>query len=147
MRMRWAIDTPSVPCRHPWRSVTPGAANVHQHPARPERASAHASHFGDSPMSDLPSTVPPPPAPDAVPAKESVPLYTEEFANHPQRVYARLREFGPVAPIELTPGGVRAMLVTDFQAAMDVLHDTERFSKDPRGWETTLDPDDPLFPL
>lgn len=36
-----------------------------------------------------------------------------------------------------------AYLVTDRQAALDVLHDEETFSHDPRAWEGTVPADSP----
>ncbi|GAA1350515.1 cytochrome P450 [Streptomyces beijiangensis] len=76
----------------------------------------------------------------------AVPLYGEEFAADPGSVYARLRAFGPVAPVEISPG-VSAYLVTDRQAALELLHDTETWSKDPRTWESGLPPESPVKPM
>ncbi|AUY54145.1 cytochrome P450 [Streptomyces sp. CB01881] len=73
-------------------------------------------------------------------------LYGPEFAAAPKLVYDRLRRYGPVAPVELAPG-VEALLVTDYQAALDLLRDTDTFSKDPRAWPETVPPDSPLQPM
>nr|WP_223244319.1 cytochrome P450 [Streptomyces sp. CBMA156] len=61
-------------------------------------------------------------------------------------VYERLRRHGPVAPVEIAPG-VEALLVTDYQAALDLLRDTDTFSKDSRAWQRTVPPDSPLLPV
>ncbi|WP_329120732.1 cytochrome P450 [Streptomyces sp. NBC_01465] len=76
----------------------------------------------------------------------AVPLYGEEFAADPGSVYARLRAFGPVAPVEISPG-VSAYLVTDRQAALELLNDTETWAKDPRIWESGLPPESPVKPM
>ncbi|MFH8365458.1 cytochrome P450 [Streptomyces sp. NPDC018031] len=77
---------------------------------------------------------------------QPVPLYGEEFAADPQAVYARLRRFGQVAPVELVPG-VGAYLVVGYRAALDLLHDPETWSKDPRAWQATVPPDCPVLPM
>ncbi|MEV0092307.1 cytochrome P450 [Streptomyces sp. NPDC050738] len=76
----------------------------------------------------------------------AVPLYGEEFAADPGSIYTRLRAFGPVAPVEISPG-VSAYLVTDRQAAMELLNDTETWAKDPRAWESGLPPESPVRPM
>nr|WP_307853063.1 cytochrome P450 [Kitasatospora sp. RG8] len=73
-------------------------------------------------------------------------LHGPEFAAAPKLVYDRLRRYGPVAPVELAPG-VEALLVTDYQAALDLLRDTDTFSKDPRAWPETVPSDSPLQPM
>ncbi|SOD62551.1 Cytochrome P450 [Streptomyces zhaozhouensis] len=73
-------------------------------------------------------------------------LYGPDFAADPAGHYERLRVHGPVAPVELAPG-VRAQLVIDYQAALDLLRDTYTFSKDPRGWQTTVPQDSPILPM
>ncbi|WP_240658304.1 cytochrome P450 [Streptomyces populi] len=78
------------------------------------------------------------------------PLYGPEFAADPAAVYRRLRAFGPTAPVELAPG-VRATLVTGYDAALHVLRSPETFSKDPRHWrdlaDGTVPPDSPVVPM
>ncbi|MEU9078130.1 cytochrome P450 [Kitasatospora sp. NPDC048538] len=74
------------------------------------------------------------------------PIYGPVFAADPQLVYDRLRRHGAVAPVELAPG-VEALLVTDYQAALDLLRDTDTFSKDSREWQRTVAPDNPLLPV
>ncbi|MEU4894642.1 cytochrome P450 [Streptomyces sp. NPDC044780] len=62
-----------------------------------------------------------------------VPMYGSDFAADPHGHYARMRAAGPIIPVELAPG-VNAWLVTGYSLALDVLRDTERFTKDPRSW-------------
>ncbi len=73
-------------------------------------------------------------------------LHGPAFAADPGAVYARLRRQGPVAPVEIAPG-VEALLVTDYQAALDLLRDTDTYSKDSRDWQRTVPPDSPLLPV
>ncbi|MEU4685097.1 cytochrome P450 [Streptomyces xinghaiensis] len=77
-------------------------------------------------------------------------LYGPEFAADPAAAYARLRTYGPVAPVELAEG-VEAWLVTSYEGALDVLRSPERFSKDPRRWRAladgTVPPDSPVIPM
>ncbi|MFD9129264.1 cytochrome P450 [Kitasatospora sp. NPDC059571] len=75
-----------------------------------------------------------------------VDLYGPAFAADPHRHYERLRGFGALAPVALAPG-VTALLVTDYQAALDVLRDSETFSKDPRPARDPLPADSPLLPV
>ena len=82
----------------------------------------------------------------AVPSAGTVPLYGPDFAADPHGVYARLRQYGPVAPVEISPG-VPAHLVTDYRAALDLLRDPGTWSKDPRVWQETLPPDCPVLPM
>ncbi|WP_455361896.1 cytochrome P450 [Streptomyces sp. SYSU K21746] len=85
---------------------------------------------------------------DCGPSRE--PLYGPGFAADPAAVYGRLRAAGPTAPVELAPG-VRATLVTGYDAALYVLRSTETFSKDPRRWrdlaDGTIPPDTPVAPM
>lgn len=88
------------------------------------------------------------PPPPGCPAHE--PLYGPGFAADPAAVYRRLRTAGPTAPVELAPG-VRATLVTSYDAALHVLRSPETFSKDPRRWrdlaDGTVPPDSPVVPM
>ncbi|MBN0044873.1 cytochrome P450 [Streptomyces actuosus] len=93
-----------------------------------------------------PAPVPPP----GCPAHGRVPLYGPEFAADPQAYYAYLRRYGPTAPVELAPG-VEATLVTDYQTALQLLHDSGSFRKDARRWrdfnEGRIPADSPVGPL
>ncbi|MCF1594650.1 cytochrome P450 [Streptomyces muensis] len=71
-------------------------------------------------------------------------LWEDGFALDPYRYYAALRAQGPIGWAELAPG-VPAYVVTDRQAALDLLHDTETFSHDPRPWESTVADDSPIL--
>ncbi|MEE4596993.1 cytochrome P450 [Streptomyces sp. DSM 41524] len=84
-------------------------------------------------------------------SRAAVPMYGQEFADDPHGAYARMRAtFGPIAPVELSPG-VYASLVTSYQLGLEILRDTERFAKDPRGWRAvqdgTVGPDNPVAPM
>ncbi|MCK7627851.1 cytochrome P450 [Streptomyces sp. RS10V-4] len=86
----------------------------------------------------------------AAPAQQDgtapVRLYGPEFAADPGRVYAYLRQFGALAPVEIAPG-VTAMLVTDYRAALDLLNDDATWSKDSRPWMQTVPADSPVMPM
>lgn len=86
------------------------------------------------------------PRPARTSRHEVMALYGPEFAADPYSVYDRLREYGDLAPVEIAPG-IGAMLVTDHRAALELLHDTETWSKDPRVWQETVPPDSPILPL
>ncbi|MFF9400138.1 cytochrome P450 [Streptomyces sp. NPDC014744] len=73
-------------------------------------------------------------------------LYGPDFAADPQGHYRRLREHGPLAPVRLAPG-IDALLVIDYQAAVDLLRDTHTFTKDPRAWQATVPEDSPVLPM
>ncbi|WST79332.1 cytochrome P450 [Streptomyces sp. NBC_01136] len=94
----------------------------------------------------------PPAPPPGCPAHEPLyePLYGPGFADDPAAVYGRLRAAGPTAPVELAPG-VRATLVTSYDAALHVLRSPETFSKDPRRWrdlaDGTVPTDSPVVPM
>ncbi|MER5433294.1 cytochrome P450 [Streptomyces sp. NPDC002588] len=84
--------------------------------------------------------------PDRLDFSHSAPvrLWEDGFAADPHRYYGALRAQGPVGWAELAPG-VPAYLVTDRRAALDVLHDDETFSHDPRAWEETVPADSPVL--
>ncbi|WP_051941265.1 cytochrome P450 family protein [Phaeacidiphilus oryzae] len=60
-------------------------------------------------------------------------LHGPEHAADPQRSYELLRAQGPVGLAEIDEG-VHAYVVTDYRAALDLLRDTETWSKDTRPW-------------
>lgn len=78
------------------------------------------------------------------------PLCGPDFAADPAAVYATLRAHGSTAPVELAPG-VRATLVTGYEAALHVLRSPETCSKDPRRRrdlaDGTVAPDSPVVPM
>ncbi|MEU8402559.1 cytochrome P450 [Nonomuraea sp. NPDC048892] len=61
-------------------------------------------------------------------------MFGPEFAARPQDVYQVLRAAGPVAWAEIAEG-VRALVVTGHRAAIDLLTDTDTYSKDSRLWQ------------
>ncbi|MDT3395973.1 cytochrome P450 [Streptomyces sp. B1866] len=77
-------------------------------------------------------------------------MYGPEFAADPHAAYRRMRAYGPVAPVELAPD-TDAMLVTSYQAALEVLRSPERFVRDPRRWkalaEGRIGYDNPVVPM
>ncbi|MFE3647091.1 cytochrome P450 [Streptomyces sp. NPDC059122] len=73
-------------------------------------------------------------------------LYGPDFAADPDRVYAQLRQYGALAPVEIAPE-VTAMLVTDYRAALELLNDDATWSKDSRAWMQTVPPDSPVMPM
>ncbi|MGW9597233.1 cytochrome P450 [Streptomyces chartreusis] len=79
-------------------------------------------------------------------AQTPVKLYGPDFAADPHRIYACLRQNGALAPVEIAPE-VTALLVTDYRAALDLLHDDSTWSKDSREWMTTVAPDTPVMPM
>ncbi|NEC64973.1 cytochrome P450 [Streptomyces sp. SID9727] len=80
------------------------------------------------------------------PPPQPLALFGPAFAADPQGHYRALREHGPLAPVRIAPD-VEALLVTDYQAAIDLLRDTHTFSKDPRAWQATVPPDSPVLPV
>ncbi|MFE2580489.1 cytochrome P450 [Streptomyces sp. NPDC059378] len=85
-----------------------------------------------------------PPAQEAFSRSAPVRLWEDGFARDPDRYYAALRAQGPVGWGELAPG-VPAYIVTERQAALEVLRDTAAFSHDPRPWENTVPDDSPVL--
>ncbi|MEU6129376.1 cytochrome P450 [Saccharopolyspora sp. NPDC047091] len=78
--------------------------------------------------------------------QDRIPLHGEEFTAHPDRVYARLRSRGPIVPVTLAPD-VPAMLVVDYETALQVLRSPHVFVKDSRRWQDTAPPDTPVLPM
>ncbi|MFF3323047.1 cytochrome P450 [Streptomyces sp. NPDC002889] len=81
---------------------------------------------------------------DAFHLTAPVRLWEEGFATDPHSYYAALKAQGPVGWAELAPG-IPAYVVTDRRAALDLLHDEESFSVDPRPWEATVAEDSPIL--
>ncbi|MFD8594155.1 cytochrome P450 [Kitasatospora sp. NPDC059646] len=73
-------------------------------------------------------------------------LYGPQFAARPHAHYARLRDRGPLAPVELAPG-IDAWLVTDYHVALEILRDTDTWTRDPRAWQATQPADSPILPM
>jgi cytochrome P450 len=85
------------------------------------------------------------PAPaDAFTLSAPVRLWEDGFAADPHRYYDALRAQGPLGWAELAPG-VPAYVVTERQAALDLLHDDVTWSHDPRPWETSVAEDSPIL--
>ncbi|MEU4096878.1 cytochrome P450 [Streptomyces sp. NPDC026673] len=78
------------------------------------------------------------------------PMHGADFAADPGRIYDRLREFGPAAPVELSPG-VDATLVTEHHTARRVLQNPTLFARDSRRWtalnEGRIALDNPILPM
>lgn len=77
-------------------------------------------------------------------------LYDDDFAADPDALYDRLRsQGGPAQWVELAPG-VESILVTGYQAALEVLR-SPYFSKDAHRWEALADgrvpSDSPILPI
>lgn len=80
------------------------------------------------------------------PAESPVSLHGAEHAANPQRSYELLRRQGPVGVAEVAPGVV-VNLVTDYRAALDLLQDTDTWTKDTRSWLPQVPEDSPIRPL
>ncbi|MER6010727.1 cytochrome P450 [Streptomyces bluensis] len=76
----------------------------------------------------------------------AVPLHGPEHAADPQRSYELLRLQGPVGIAEVAPGVV-VHLVTDYRAALDLLQDTDTWTKDTRSWLPQVPENSPIRPL
>lgn len=76
-----------------------------------------------------------------------VPIYSEEFAADPHRVYRQMRrDYGPLVPVEMWPG-VPATLVIKYRTAVRILNDPEHFPADPRAWQRSVPADIPIMPM
>ncbi|MFJ6855578.1 cytochrome P450 [Streptomyces sp. NPDC091271] len=86
-------------------------------------------------------------SPGTAPAlREPLALYGAGFAADPHGHYRMLRDQGPLARVRVAPD-IDALLVTDYQAAVDLLRDTETFTKDPRAWQKGVPADSPVLPV
>ncbi|MFD3456181.1 cytochrome P450 [Streptomyces sp. NPDC058691] len=78
------------------------------------------------------------------------PMHGHDFAADPGRIYDQLRDFGPAAPVELSPG-VDATLVTEHDTARRVLQNPTLFARDSRRWaalnEGRIALDNPVLPM
>ncbi|UQA95470.1 cytochrome P450 [Streptomyces halobius] len=105
---------------------------------------------GATPPPGCPAHAVPPPEAPQTPAQPDphapLKLYGPDFAADPHRFYRHLRQYGALAPVEIAPD-VTAMLVTDYRAALDLLHDDSTWSKDSRAWMQTVPADSPIMPM
>ncbi|MEV7175701.1 cytochrome P450 [Kitasatospora sp. NPDC093679] len=81
----------------------------------------------------------------ATPPATPVRIHGPEHDADPRRSYDLLRLQGPVGLAEISPGVV-VHLVTDYRAALDLLHDTNTWSKDTRSWMDRVPADSPVMP-
>ncbi|MFG2561291.1 cytochrome P450 [Streptomyces sp. NPDC048496] len=92
----------------------------------------------------------PPPGCPAHGSGQPIPLHTADYAADPHAYHQYMRQHGPASPVELAPG-VEATLVTDYNAALDLLQNSIDFRKDSRRWralaEGRISPDSPVLPL
>ncbi|GGQ07546.1 cytochrome P450 [Actinomadura coerulea] len=75
-----------------------------------------------------------------------VPLHGPEFAKDPKGAYARMREHGDLAPVELAPD-VPATLVLGYDAALEILRDPATFPRCSEVWEEAVGPECPVLPM
>ncbi|MFH0246050.1 cytochrome P450 [Streptomyces sp. HK10] len=79
-----------------------------------------------------------------------LPIHGPAFSADPRATYARLRETGPIAPVEIAPG-VHGYLAVTYDAALHLLRNTPgKFAKDPaQHWRALRDgqipPDSPAL--
>ncbi|MBF6302937.1 cytochrome P450 [Nocardia amamiensis] len=74
-------------------------------------------------------------------------LYSEEYAADPHRAYRDMRrKYGPLVPVELSPG-VPATLVIGYHTALRILNDPEHFPADPRTWQKGIPGECPILPM
>lgn len=83
-------------------------------------------------------------------APAQCPMYGQEFADEPHRIYDQMRAHGPAAPVEVTPG-LDATLVTQHEMALRVLQNPALFARDSRRWtalrEGRIAADNPALPM
>ena len=80
-------------------------------------------------------------------AHSRIAIYTKDFTDNSSAAYAEMRRrFGALAPVELAPG-VPGTLVIGYRAAVQILHDGQRFTPDPSIWRKSIPPDCPLLPM
>jgi cytochrome P450 len=71
--------------------------------------------------------------PPGCPAHDAVKLFGPSFGSDPEGHYDYLRRFGASAPVQVADG-VEVELVTNYQAALAILKDSQTFVRDPRNW-------------
>jgi cytochrome P450 len=80
-------------------------------------------------------------------AERRYPIYAPEYAADPHAAYEKMRaEFGPLVPVEISPG-IAATLVIGYPQALRILNDPVRFPADPRQWQRTIPDDAPVRPM
>ncbi|GEB54146.1 cytochrome P450 [Streptomyces cacaoi] len=88
--------------------------------------------------------------PSRCPVSGNVELYGKGFGADPEAHYAYLRSLGPSAPVDIAPG-VEVELITSYDAALAILHDTATFVRDSRRWnalnEGRVPEDSPALPM
>lgn len=78
---------------------------------------------------------------------QPIKLYTDEFAADPHRYYEEMyRTKESLVPVELAPG-IYATMAVRYRAALQILHDPERFPADPRQWQAKLLPSEPILAM
>ncbi|OBF74758.1 cytochrome [Mycobacterium sp. 852002-51759_SCH5129042] len=74
-------------------------------------------------------------------------MYEPEFAADPGSAYAEMRSrYRSLVPVDLAPN-VPATLVISHKTAVQILNDPEHFSSDPRPWQSTVPPDEPVLAM
>ncbi|WP_280262822.1 cytochrome P450 [Nocardia wallacei] len=74
-------------------------------------------------------------------------LHSDQFAADPHAAYSEMRgHHRSLVPVELAPD-VPATLVIGYRMAVQILHDHEHFSSDPRTWQQGVAEDCPVLPM
>jgi cytochrome P450 len=89
-------------------------------------------------------------APTGCPAHGNIQLYGPAFGSDPEGHYARLRELGPSAPVDIAPD-VQVELVTSYDTSLHILQNPAFFVRDSRRWnalnEGRVPADSPALPM
>ncbi|WP_067899955.1 cytochrome P450 [Nocardia vaccinii] len=74
-------------------------------------------------------------------------MYTDEFAADPHRFYQEMYRTGEsLLPVELAPG-INATMAVRHPVALQILHDPDHFPADPRRWQQTIPPSEPILAM